>query len=252
MTLWLAKTPASTAQVFPATGPQQNQRRPRTGTPTRSRPAVVPLRNPSANELVIIDNVFAPATCRALIDEADVDRWLTTTAEVERAANGPHTQPPRRVAEPEPERPPELVGSEDDERPRFAIIDSPVLALRLFYRLVASLPCRREDAELAGLKPLLRCVEYRRGEGTRLHRDPARETIDGHRSQLSVLVFLNDRFGGGGIEFPELGRRVEARAGRACVFSHGLAHIDDVVERGRKFVLETEVFYSSEWTPYGF
>ncbi|PRP93225.1 hypothetical protein ENSA5_44020 [Enhygromyxa salina] len=202
---------------------------------------------PRAAELSVIDGVLAPATCRTLIREADVDRWLTTTAEIPRAANGPHTCPPRRVAE--SDRPCRLLGGEDD-RPRFAVIDAPVLALRLFYRLSAQLSSSREDAELAGLKPLLRCLEYRRGEGTRAHCDPTRETSDGQRSQLSVVVFLNDRFVGGGIEFPDLGRTVEARVGRACVFPHSLRHIDHVLERGRKFVLETEVFYSSDWAPY--
>ena len=32
--------------------------------------------------LAVIDSVFAPTTCRAVIDEADSDRWLTTTAEI--------------------------------------------------------------------------------------------------------------------------------------------------------------------------
>jgi hypothetical protein len=27
-------------------------------------------------------------------------------------------------------------------------------------------------------------------------------------------------------------------------------HIDHIVERGRKFVLETDVFYSRDWRPY--
>ena len=67
---------------------------------------------------------------------------------------------------------------------------------------------------------------------------------------MSVLVFLNDNFTGGGIEFPELGRHIEARAGRVCLFPHSLSHIDHVVERGRKFVLETEVFYAPDWMPY--
>lgn len=158
--------------------------------------------------LETIDDVLAPATCRALIDESDGDR------------------------------------------PRMSIVDAPVLALRLFYRLVQHLPVTLDGAELVGLKPLLRCVEYRHGEGTQAHRDPIRETVDGLRSGMSVIVFLNDQFGGGGIEFPELGRIVEAKAGRALVFPHSLLHADRVVARGRKFVLETEVFYSRDWRPY--
>ena len=198
-----------------------------------------------AVEVAVIDGALDPATCRALIDNADIDRWLSCTAEINRAANGPHTLPPRRVAEAAPCR---LVGA--DERPRFAAIDDPVLALRIFYRLAKMLPATREQAELAGLKPLLRCVRYRRGEGTEAHCDPARETADGQRSQLSVLVFLNENFGGGAIEFPSIGRIIEPRVGRAIVFPHAALHRDHTVAHGRKFVLEAEVFYNPNWQPY--
>ena len=199
-------------------------------TETSGRPVA------DASRIVVIDKVLDPRTCRLLIDEADVERWVTSTAEITRVANGPHTSPPRRVDE--LERPCRLVGSqaqaEGTERPRFAVLDAPRLALRLFYRLVSRLPLVREGAQLAGLKPLLRCLEYRRGEGTDAHRDPIRETPEGHRSQLSVLVFLNDRFAGGAVEFPEVGCRVEARTGRAVIFPHDMLHRDCVVERGRK------------------
>ena len=204
----------------------------------------VPVLPRDSVALHMIDDVFAATTCRAVIDEADSDRWLTTTAEICRAANA---RPPQRVSE--PDLPCRLVGA-DDDRPRFAILDAPVLALRLFYRLVEHLPASQDGAELAGLKPLLRCVEYRRGEGTRAHRDPIRETVDGLRSAMSVVVFLNDQFDGGGIEFPEIGQFVAAKAGRAVVFPHSLLHVDRIVERGRKFVLETDVFYSPDWRPY--
>lgn len=199
-----------------------------------------------AADVMVLDGTLDAATCRALIGSADIDRWLSCTAEITRAANGPHALPPRRVDE--SERPCRLVGA--DERPRFAVIDDPVLALRLFYRLAKALPASREDAELAGLKPLLRCLRYLPGEGTEAHCDPARETADGQRSQLSVLVFLNDDFSGGAIEFPRTGRVVEPRVGRAIVFPHGAVHRDHAVERGRKFVLEAEVFYSPHWQPY--
>ena len=210
-------------------------------TPSLERPPIDP-----AKELFVVDGVLDIATCRGLIEEADVDRWMTTTAEITRAANGPHTLPPRRVGE--PSRPCRLLGA--DEPPPFAAVDDPVLALRLFYRLTESLPTTRDAAELAGLKPLLRCVRYHTDEGTQAHVDPIRATADGQQSQLSVLVFLNDDFEGGGIEFPSLGRVVEAKAGRALVFPHAALHRDRSVTRGRKFVLETEVFYSPHWQPY--
>ena len=205
---------------------------------------------PNAGSFVVLDDVLAPRACRELIAEADADRWVTSTAELNRARTPGRpvraTLAPRRVSE--PSEPRHLVGTQ--QRPRFALIEAPLLALRLFYRLVAELPLSREGAELAGLKPLFRCTEFRAGEGTRAHCDPTRETSEGQRSQLSVVVFLNEGYRGGAVSFPDLGRRVEARAGRAIVFPHGLSHVDECVESGRKFVLETEVFYDSAWYPY--
>lgn len=206
---------------------------------------VVEIAQHVAAQPMVLDGAVDPATCRAVIKSANIDRWLTSTAEITRAANGPHTLPPRRISE--SDRPCRLVGAE--ERPRFAVIDDPVLALRLFYRLARALPDNRDAAELVGLKPLLRCLRYLPGEATELHRDPARETSDGQRSQLSVLVFLNDDFAGGAIEFPHAGRLVEPRVGRAIVFPHDAAHRDRAVEHGSKFVLEAEVFYSPHWQP---
>ena len=43
---------------------------------------------------------------------------------------------------------------------------------------------------------------------------------------------------------------MEAKAGRAVIFPHGMLHRDCAVERGRKFVLETEVFYAEDWCHY--
>lgn len=185
------------------------------GEPALRKLHVPAPRDASPVALQIIDDVLAPTTCRALIDEAGEERLATT-----------------------------------DDRPRVAILDAPVLTLRLFYRLVEHLPNTHDGAELVGLKPLLRCVEYLRGDGAPAHRDPIRETVDGLRSAMSVVVFLNDEFAGGSIEFPELRRVVEAKLGRAIVFPHSLLHVDHVVEDGRKLVLETDVFYSRHWRPY--
>lgn len=171
---------------------------------------------------------------------------MTSTAEIPRAANTPPVSVPRR--DPASADPCRLVGA--DARPDFAAIDDPLLALRLFYRVRGALPETLGEAQLAGIKPLMRCFRFGPGEGTAAHRDPARLCRDGQRSRLSVLVFLNDNFTGPGLEFPDLERTITARAGRAVVFSHDLIHGDGVVERGNKYLLQADVFYSECWKPY--
>lgn len=192
-----------------------------------------------------VDGVLDPGTCRALIDRLADDRWLTTTADLRRPANGPHQAAPRRRGE--PESPCRLVGFE--EPPRFAVVDDPVLALRIFYRIAGLLPEVIDGAQLAGLKPLLRCVRLSSGEATEAHNDPVRECNAGMLSHLSVIVFLNENFVGGGVEFPTLGKTVAAKTGRALVFPHELLHRDALIERDDAFVLNAEVFYSGAWQP---
>jgi hypothetical protein len=151
----------------------------------------------------------------------------------------------RRFAE--PELPRRRLGR--GESPASTSIDDPLLALRLFYRLAPSLPEVVDGAQLVGIKPQLRCVTLVAGQSTELHSDPSRICSEGMRSHLSVVVFLNDDFVGGGLEFPCLQQRVCARAGRAVLFHHGLEHRDLAVEAGRAFVLQAEVFYSEHWQP---
>ena len=142
-----------------------------------------------------------------------------------------------------------------DEAPRFAVIDDAKLALRIFYRIAGVLPESLGDAQLAGLKQVLRCVRLHAGEGTEAHHDVARECTQGMHSHLSVVVFLNENQGrdrgfvGGGIEFPTLGLHVPAKTGRALVFPHELLHRDALIERGDAFVLHAEVFYARDWLP---
>ncbi|MCA9698355.1 MAG: 2OG-Fe(II) oxygenase, partial [Myxococcales bacterium] len=88
------------------------------------------------------------------------------------------------------------------------------------------------------------------GEATEAHHDPIRESQDGMRSGLSLALFLNDDFRGGALTFPEIGRVIEARAGRAVLFSQHLLHGDALVESGDRYLLEGEIFYAPSWRPY--
>jgi hypothetical protein len=224
-------------------------RDPGSGTASALAPCVMTARDRSTSiepaHVHFVDGVLDPSTCRSLISRVEDDRWLTTTADLRRPANGPHLAVPHRRGE--PESPCRLLGF--DEPPRFAIVDDPVLALRIFYRIAPLLPETIDGAQLAGLKPLLRCVRLSAGEGTEAHHDPARECSAGMHSHLSVMVFLNEDFAGGGVEFPTLRQTIAAKAGRALVFPHGLLHRDALIERGDAFLLHAEVFYADAWQP---
>ncbi|GEM_PF-5910345 len=217
----------------------------------QSRGEVGPRRSALQSPVVaVIDSVLDPKTCAALIAQIptlDDQRWLSSTAEFDRSIlHRPGPRAPQRAME--PDLPCRLLSA--DARPKFTPIEDPTLALRIFYRLADVLPESIRDAQLAGLKPLLRGHRFGPGEGTHLHRDPIRECAEAQRSALSLTLFLNDDFGGGSLEFPEHGEVVAPKTGRAVFFSHDLLHRDRPVDYGERFVLEGEVFYSDLWRPY--
>ena len=73
-------------------------------------------------------------------------------------------------------------------------------------------------------------------------------SLDGERSQLTVMVYLNDDFTGGATRFYHLDRTVrlsvQPERGTALVFVHRQLHEGSAVESGRKYVLRTDVMYT--------
>ncbi|EDM78880.1 WD40 repeat protein [Plesiocystis pacifica SIR-1] len=197
-----------------------------------------PLSSPAL--FAVLDSVLDEHDCEALIRRVENQSWLSTTWD------GSGDALPRRVSD--PDLPCRFV--DDDVRPPFASVVDPVLALRLFYRLEAILPETIGEAQLSGLKPLMRCVHLSAGEATTTHREPLRACPDGQISALSFILFLNDAFEGGSVEFPGVSRSVDPRAGRVVVFANDLLHTDALVTAGDRFTLEGEVFYTQRWRPY--
>lgn len=60
-------------------------------------------------------------------------------------------------------------------------------------------------------------------------------------SRMSLLVYLNDDFGGGATRFRRL--RVQPKMGTALIFRHELEHEAARVLIGRKYVLRSDVLY---------
>ncbi len=69
------------------------------------------------------------------------------------------------------------------------------------------------------------------------------EHAGGVRSLVTLVFYLNDGFEGGATEFPELGKKIEPRRGRALLFQHRVLHEATAVTRGEKLVLRTDVLY---------
>lgn len=97
---------------------------------------------------------------------------------------------------------------------------------------VARLPCRRR----------LRFYKYRPCQRFKMHKDGAWQET-GLRSELTLLVYLNDGFEGGATRFKD--REVLPATGAALLFLHDTWHEGAMVEVGTKYVLRSDVLYSA-------
>jgi prolyl 4-hydroxylase len=113
----------------------------------------------------------------------------------------------------------------------------------LLDRVRAAVPPVLSGLRLAGANPRLRLYRYGPGERHGVHWDSVVELPGGVRSLVTLVFYLNDGFAGGETDFPELGRTIAPRAGRALLFQHRILHEATEVRAGDKFVLRTDVLY---------
>ena len=101
--------------------------------------------------------------------------------------------------------------------------------------------------EACGLNERLRFYRYSPGQRFRTHRDGyfAREDGSGEVSMLTMLLFLNEGFGGGQTRLMIKREPVEIvpEQGMALLFRHAMLHEGVEVEQGTKYVLRTDVMY---------
>ena len=65
---------------------------------------------------------------------------------------------------------------------------------------------------------------------------------DGLRSELTLLVYLNEDFQGGATDFR--GFQIQPRTGDALLFVHDTWHEGAVLVSGCKYVLRSDVMYA--------
>jgi hypothetical protein len=101
---------------------------------------------------------------------------------------------------------------------------------------------------VVGFNERIRYYRYDTTQRFALHSDGYFQRDNGERSQFTFMVYLNDDFTGGTTNFHR-GRevlRVVPEKGMALVFAHRLLHEGAAVEKGRKYVLRTDVMYARE------
>ena len=124
------------------------------------------------------------------------------------------------------------------------MFDDVALAAELFARLGGALPPRVQGWRPVGVNERFRCYRYTPGQRFAPHYDGSFRRHLSERSLLTLMVYLNDGFGGGSTAFHDHDVEVWPRAGAALVFQHQLLHEGCAVTSGTKYVLRSDVMYA--------
>ena len=118
------------------------------------------------------------------------------------------------------------------------------LAAKMYDRILPVIPTSYESVYA---NDHFRYSKYNPGGEFKNHRDGFNQDIYGHRSIITVNIFLNEDFDGGSTNFyydyqydtPRLS--VQPKTGRAAVFDSQQYHRGCVVESGHKHLLRTDI-----------
>lgn len=177
--------------------------------------------NIHSDRVFTIPEFLSPEECASLISVAEHQGFEAATV---RMPSGPQLLPSIRT----------------NER---VVLVLPEWTGRLWERLsVRELP-RIKGRTAIGLPEAIRFYKYRPGQRFKMHKDgPTLE--NGLRSELTLLVYLNEEFVGGETDFREFA--IKPETGMALLFIHDTWHEGAEVTSGVKYVLRTDVMYRGE------
>lgn len=123
------------------------------------------------------------------------------------------------------------------------VFDDVSLAAELFARVRAHVPAQLAGMRVIGANERFRCYRYTPGQRFTPHYDGAFVRDDRERSQLTLIVYLNDDYEGGATAFHDFIVKVRPRRGTALLFQHLLLHEGCVVTSGTKYAMRSDVMY---------
>jgi len=134
-----------------------------------------------------------------------------------------------------------------------AIVDSEEIADYIMERLKGNLNYIWDKRRLSCLNERLRFLRYEDGNYFAPHMDGQYRRPDGvERSYLTILFYLNDDFIGGRTNFLGYNEEYPAtlKTGSILVFQHDILHEGALLESGQKYLMRTDVMYTSGTPKY--
>ncbi len=124
-----------------------------------------------------------------------------------------------------------------------AEVDDDELASQMWREVEAEFPARIQGVRAVGLNPHFRFYRYENGQKFKRHID-GRQKVGELESRVTWMIYLNDDFAGGSTAFDDIEIRPER--GTALLFIHEQKHEGCPVERGRKYVLRSDVLFARD------
>jgi len=121
------------------------------------------------------------------------------------------------------------------------LLHDPALASEIFQRIPREFLVLPEFGRALYLNPRLRIYRYLPGGFFAPHQDGFYAPVPQQRSQLTLLIHLNDTFLGG--ELVVEGHICLPQTGQGWLYPHHCLHEGKSVQAGRKYVLRTDVIF---------
>jgi prolyl 4-hydroxylase len=122
------------------------------------------------------------------------------------------------------------------------MFDHEDLAGRLYARIAGSLPVLCKTSPVAA-NERFRGYKYEPGQRFAPHFDGCFKRNAHERSELTLMVYLNEGFGGGATRFNDYEIEVVPKTGMALLFQHRVLHEGCTVTSGIKYVLRSDIMY---------
>lgn len=122
------------------------------------------------------------------------------------------------------------------------IFDHEQLAGRLYARVAEHLPALCNTRPV-GANERFRAYRYEPGQRFAPHLDGCFKRDAHERSELTLMIYLNDGFGGGATRFLDYDLDVVPKTGMALLFQHRILHEGCAVTSGVKYVLRSDIMY---------
>lgn len=115
------------------------------------------------------------------------------------------------------------------------------LAQELWKRLEEFCPRKIDDFEAIGLNEQFRFYKYKPEQRFKKHIDGSFERNEFEKSMITFLIYLNEDFEGGKTVFKD--STIIPKTGNALCFLHRQKHEGEMIEKGIKYVLRSDVMY---------